>query len=316
MRDFSSSTEQALLLLGRLDGRLLNSPAADIWLARARLKGASILASVASVPIEVKDLQDWICGRTPPPRYSEGLNDPLSIATLVHFALSATESQRDPIARATLNISRQLLDDRREAELWAPDDLVRFGPAWRAVQAMMEAPYPSAALESVAERLIAARDSLTAPVSGGQLLTTADGRQLRLDPRRSDLGWVVAAHVPAALEACGLALRRLPSFVDLPRFPGGDVETLAGQLSVMIGRQARAGLAELDRIEARLRKLPTELPVTKRSKAPLLMRLELAYPGLSKTAVARLLGISHQGATKLVAQVEQLTGGRSAADRI
>ncbi|ANI79536.1 hypothetical protein EP837_03148 [Sphingobium sp. EP60837] len=311
MLGFSSSSEQALLLLGRLDGRLANSAAADIWLARARLKGAAMLATVASVPIGVKELQDWICGRTLPPRHSEGLNDPLSIAALVHFALSATESQRDPIARATLNISRLLLDDRKEAELWAPDDLVRFGPAWRAVQALVEAPYPITGLESVAERLIAARSSLAAPVSGGQLLTTADGRQLRLDPRRSDLGWVVAAHVPAALEAAGLALRRFPSFVELPRFPGADVETLTGQLAAMIGRQAQAGLAELDRLETRLKKLPSELQVTKRSKAPLLMRLSLAYPGLSKTAVARLLGISHQGATKLVLQVEQLAEGLS-----
>ena len=303
MLDFSSSREQALLLLGRLDGRLANSPAADIWLARSRLKGAAMLASVASVPISVKELQDWICGRTPPPRYSEGLNDPLSIAALVHFALSASESQRDPIARATLNISRQLLDDRKEAQIWAPDDLVRFGPAWRAVQAIVEAPCSTGGVETVAERLIAAREGLAAPVSGGQLLTTADGRHLQIDPRRSDLGWVVAAHVPAALEASGLTLRRLPSFVDLPRFPSMDVETLAEQLVAMIGRQAREGLAELNRLEARLSRLPKELAVTKRSKAPLLMRLELAYPGLSKTAIARLLGISHQGATKLVSQI-------------
>ncbi|WP_037469291.1 hypothetical protein [Sphingobium herbicidovorans] len=308
MLDFSSSPGEALLLLGRLDGRLANSPAADIWLARARLKGAAMLATVASVPIGVKDLQDWICGRTPPPRHSEGLNDPLSIAALVHFALSATESSRDPIARATLNVSRRLLDDRKEAEVWAPEDLIRFGPAWRAVQALVEAPYPSASLEGVAERFIAAREGLAAPISGGQLLTTADGRQLRLDPRRSDLGWVVAAHLPTAFETAGLTLRRLPSFVDMPRFPGADVGVLTMQLTAMIGRQAKAGLADLDRIEARLRKLPQELQVTKRSKAPLLMRLGLAYPGLSKVAVARLLGISHQGATKLIAQVEHAAG--------
>ncbi len=303
MLDFSTSAEQAFLLLGRLDGRLVNSPATDIWLARARLKGAAALASVASVPITVKELQDWICGRTLPPRHSEGLNDPLSIAALLHFALSASDSQRDPIARATLNISRQLLDDRNEAEIWAPGDLVRFGPAWRTVQTLVEAPYPASDIKVVAERLIAAREGLAAPVSGGQLLTTADGRKLQIDPRQPDLAWVVTAHVPAALEASGLTLRRLPSFVDLPRFPAMEVPILAGQLVGMIHRQALQGLAELDRLEGRLKKLPEELPVTKRSKAPLLMRLELAYPGLSKTAVARLLGISHQGATKLVMQL-------------
>lgn len=306
MRDFSSSTEHALLLLGRLDGRLCNSPAADIWLARARLKGAAALASFASVPIGVTDLQNWICGRTPPPRHSEGLNDPLSIAALFHFALSATDGD-DPIVRATLNISRTLLDDRKEADLWAAEDLVRFGPAWRMAQMLLEAPYPTASFHAIAQRLIDARASLDTPVTEGQLVTTVDGRQWRIEPRRFDMGWILACHLPGAFTATGLSLRRLPSLVALPRFLPDNADLLTGQIAAMVARQAGQGLTELDRLEAKLAHLPAELTVTRRSKAPLLMRLELAYPGLSKTAVARLLGISHQGATKLVAQVEKLT---------
>ncbi|WP_313804516.1 hypothetical protein [Sphingobium sp.] len=307
MRDFSSSADHALLLLGRLDGRLCNSPATDIWLARARLKGAATLASFAGVPISVADLQNWICGRTPPPRHSEGLNDPLSIAALFHFALSATHGA-DPIARATLNISRTLLDDRKEAGLWAPEDLVRFGPAWRTAQMLLEAPYPAATVQAIAQRLIDARTSLDTPVSAAQLVTSADGRQWRIEPRRFDMGWVLACHLPGALMAAGLSLRHLPSLVDLPRFLPDDPSLLADRIVTMIARQAGQGLIELDRLEATLARLPEELRVTRRSKAPLLARLALAYPGLSKMAVARLLGISHQGATKLVAQMERLTG--------
>ena len=309
MRDFSSSSDQALLLLGRLDGRLLNSPAADIWLAQARLKGAAALASFAGIPVSVRNLQDWICGRTAPPRHSEGLNDPFSIAALFHFALSATEGHGDPIARATLNVSRSLLDDRKEADLWAPEDLVRFGPLWRMAQMLLEAPYPVASFQTVARRLIEARTSLDMPATEGQLLTTIDGRQLRIEARRFDTGWLLACHLPAALVAAGLALRPLPSLVDLRRFLPDDPEALAGHMATMIARQAGQGLVELDRLEAKLAQLP-QLPVTRRSKAPLLIRLELAYPGLGRTAIARLLGISHQGATKLVAQVERLTEGR------
>lgn len=296
-------------MLGRLDGRLVNSPAADIWLARSRLKGAALLASSAAIPITVTELEDWICGRRPPPRHSEGLNDPLSVAALVHFALSASGAEHDPVARATLNMSRTLLDDRKEAELWAPEDLVRFGPVWRTVQEALEAPYPTATLEAVADRLIAVRAQLEAPVTAGQLLTTVDGRQFQLDPRRSDLGWVIACHLPVALRSCGLALRNLPSFVDLGRFLVNDRDMLVQQLTVMIARRAVEGLRELDRIERRLSLMPSDLGVTKRSKAPLLMRLELTYPGLSRTAAARLLGISHQGVTKLMAQISLATGG-------
>ncbi|WP_375195991.1 hypothetical protein [Sphingobium sp.] len=310
MRDFSSSADHALLLLGRLDGRLVNSPAADIWLARARLRGAATLAGFAGVPVSVRDLQDWICGRTPPPRHSEGLNDPLSIAALFHFALSATGGHCDPLARATLNISRTLLDDRKEADLWAAEDLVRFGPSWRMAQMLLEAPYPTATLHSIAQRLIDAQASLDAPATEGQLVTTADGRQWRIEPRRFDTAWLLGCHLPAALAASGLILRPLPSLVELPRFVPGDAAVLAEHMAGMIARQAGQGLIELDRLEAKLARLPGELPVTRRSKAPLLIRLELAYPGLSKMAVSRLLGISHQGATKLVEQVQKLTGGR------
>lgn len=66
-----------------------------------------------------------------------------------------------------------------------------------------------------------------------------------------------------------------------------------------------AGLRDLDNLERRLARLPFDIPVTKRSKAPLLVQLEMAYPGLRLPAVARLLGISHQGATKLMRQVQE-----------
>ncbi|WP_037453757.1 hypothetical protein [Sphingobium chlorophenolicum] len=306
MRDFSSSADHALLLLGRLDGRLCNSPAADIWLARARLRGAAALAGCAGVPVSVADLQNWICGRTPPPRHSEGLNDPLSVAALFHFALSAADGH-DAIARATLNVSRTLLDDRKEADLWAPEDLVRFGPAWRTARMLVEAPYPVASFQAVAQRLIDARASLEEPAAEGPLVTTADGRQWRVEPKRFDKGWILACHLPGALAAAGLSLRQLPMLVDLPRFLPEDAGLLAERIAAMVARQARMGLAELDRLEARLARLPAVAGVTRRSKAPLLMRLQLAYPGLGKTAVARLLGISHQGATKLLAQVQGLT---------
>lgn len=307
MGGFSSSSDHAFLLLGRLDGRLAGSAVTDIWLARARLKGATQLARAAGVPIESAELQNWITGRSLPPRHSEGLNDPLSVAALFHFALSATEEGADPVARATLNMSRQLLDDRNEAALWSEQDLVRFGPAWRSVKQMLDAPYPAPDLEAVAERLLEAREALAAPVSEGLLLTTADGRQLRLDAGRADLGWLIGCHLPLALRRAGLAMRLLPSFTALPRFLPDSREVLTAALRDGIVQQAASGLADLDRLEARMRRLPTELMVTKRSKAPLLMRLELAYPGLSKVAVSRLLGISHQGATKLVAQVQTLS---------
>lgn len=309
MRDISYDASHALLLLGRLDGRLATSTVADIWLARARLQGATTLARAAGVPIDTRDLQNWIAGRTVPPRHSEGLNDPLSIAALFHFALSATEDSDDPLSRATINLSRSLLDDREEAALWGGDDLVRFGPVWREAGEALGAPYPSPSFMGIAERLIAVRRKVRLPLGDGILLTTADGRQWRMEVGRSELGWLAACYLPLALQRSGLALRILPSFTDIPRLISGDAEDLAQVLQGNVVKQALEGLRDLDRIERQMARLPADFKVTRRSRAPLLMRLELAYPGLSRVAVAQLLGISHQGATKLVAQVRALGVG-------
>lgn len=64
---------------------------------------------------------------------------------------------------------------------------------------------------------------------------------------------------------------------------------------------------ELDRLERPLAQFPVLLPVTRRGKAPLHLRLELAYPGLRVPAIARLLGISPQGSAKLAQQVHART---------
>jgi hypothetical protein len=295
----------ALLLLGRLDGRLQHSPAADLWLARARLHGAVTLAHLAGVPISLGDLQDWICGRSPPPRHSEGLNDPLSVAALFHLALDATDAvpvRQDPVSIATRNVLRTLLDDRSQAETWGGADLVRWGPAWRTLTAETALPYPAATLTAVADRMFvlwSAGDTAAALPGTAPLVTTADGRQLQLPPAAPDSAWAVAAQLPAALHAAGLTLRPLPSFTTLPRFRPATADALAATLVGGIARTAARGLAELDRLERAVTQLPAQLGVTRRSKAPLLARLDLIYPGLTLPAVARLLGISPQGAVKV-----------------
>jgi hypothetical protein len=302
------SASLALLSLGRLDGQLVHSPAADLWMAQARLEGASLLAGQAGVPVPVSALQDWVCGRTAPPRHSEGLDDPLSMAALFHFALSAVDVGRDPIARATLNLSRTLLDDRAEADLWAPDDLLRFGPLWREAQERLTAPYPSPGVLPLAERLLDTRARLSAPCAAAPIVTSADGRQLAFAGRSFGIGWVLACHLPAAMVAAGLTWRALPHLAQLPRLWPDDPRALSIAIDDMIGRQAAAGLKALVAFEKAVQRLPDTGTVTQRSRLPLLMRLLLVYPGLSRTAVARLLGISHQGATKLLFQANALQG--------
>lgn len=292
--------QAALLLLGRLDGRLQNSPWADIWLARARLQGAATLANLAGAPISIADLQDWICSRTPPPRASEGLNDPVSVAAVFYLAIEANAEAQDPIARATLNVLRTVLDDRSEAEVWAGSDLTYFGPAWRHARIEAQAPYPSPSLRSVAERIAVMLKAIVVADQAAVNVTTIDGRTLTLDPRSRDRAWLVASHVPAMLRRAGLTLGTLPSLVLLPKFASHDVGALTEVITRSLLAACKAGLKDLDWLE---RHGPKALAAaaTRRSRAPLLARLALAYPGLRPPAVARLLDVTPQGARKLLA---------------
>jgi len=165
------------------------------------------------------------------------------------------------------------------------------------------APLPSSGFLALTERLITVHRDLGLHAGAGRSVLTADGRRLDIDPRTFDTVWVLGTLLPRAYVAAGLTLRALPSLVGLPRFLPEDPGILAGELQMRTLDAARSGLEELDRLERALLRLPADIKVTKRSKAPLLARIQLAYPDLRVPAVARLLGISPQGAAKVLAQV-------------
>lgn len=295
--------DDGLLLLGRLDGRLHSSACADIYLARARLTGAAALAGLAGVPISVRDLQAWIAGRSPPPRASEGLNDPVSVAAIFHLALSRDEDAQDPIARATLNVLRSILDDRAEAETYGRDDLAHFGPLWRQVRAAADAPFPDTDLRAVAERVFELSRLTEQVAADASEVVTIDGRSWELPPRSRDRNWLIAAAMPRMIHRAGFTTRTIPSLSLLPKFLPASPALLAEILAEALGRAARNELHELDTIERAASRLLSDRDFTRRSKAPLLARLQLSYPGLQPAAVARLLKVTPQGARKLLASL-------------
>lgn len=292
---------ETMLQLGRLDGRLRGSPCTDIFLAKARLHGAVALAGLAGVPIDISDLQDWITGRTPPPRASEGLNDPISVAAVFHLAISRDDDSRDPILRATLNALRTVLDDRSAAALWGGDDLAHYGPLWRTVRQQAALPFPKGGLRAIADRVFSIADLTRGGSDDGAEVVTVDGRSLSLPSRARDRNWLIAVAVPKMLFHARVTTRVIPSFVLLPKFLPATPAKLADMMADALAKAVRAGLQELDAIETASADAIDALSVTKRSRAPLLARLQLAYPGLQPKAVAQLLEISPQGARKLLA---------------
>ncbi len=286
----------------QLDGRLHNSTAADIFLARSRLHGAAALAELAGVPVAVRDLIDWITGRSPPPRASEGLNDPISVAAVFHVAIVRDEDAADPITRSTLNVLRTVLDDCAAADMYGRDDLAHFGPLWRIIREAADAPFPSCDLLAVAQRVFDLATITQAAASDASDVVSIDGRSWDLPPRSRDRNWLIATAVPRLLHRAGFTTRVHPALVLLPRFLPPSPRDLAEFMAAGLARQAAAGLRELAAMERDVARLSDDR-ATKRSKAPLLARLQLVYPGLQPPAVARLLNVTPQGARKLLKAV-------------
>ncbi|MDF0491365.1 hypothetical protein PX554_24930 [Sphingomonas sp. H39-1-10] len=292
--------DDTMLLLGRLDGRLHSSTCADIFLARSRLEGAVALAGLAGVPIDVRSLQDWIAGRSPPPRAPEGLNDPISVAAVFHLAISRDEDTRDPVLRATLNVLRSVLDDRIEAEAYGRDDLAHFGPMWRTIREAADAPLSPPGLFGIAKRVFELSALTETGQEAGYEVVTIDGRSWDLPPRARDRNWLIATTVPRLLQQARLTTRVIPSLILLPKFLPPSPASLAETMMTALHKAVDSALLDLDRIERSIAAARSS-DVTKRSKAPLLSRLLMSYPGLQPRAVATLLNVTPQGARKLLA---------------
>ena len=266
-----------MMRLGRLDGRLQNSPCTDIYLARSRLDGAAQLAGLAGVPIRIEDLQNWIAGRSPPPRATEGLNDPISVAAVFHIALSRDEDDRDPIARAALGRLRTVLDDRAEAETYGRSDLAYFGPLWKRVREAADAPFPRRDLHSIASRVFEIAALIKDRAADGVGIVSIDGREMVLPPRSRARNWLFASIMPRLLHRSGITLRTIPSLILLPKFLPPSPAALVPVLIDALRKAVDAGLRDLDEIERLVRQI-SEGPATKRSKAPSSRAFKLLIP--------------------------------------
>ena len=269
------------------------------------------MATLAGTPIRVRDLQDWISGRTPPPRASEGLNDPVSVAAVFHFALSRDENVHDPILAATLNTLRTLLDDRAAAEMWGSGDLAYFGPMWRTVREQAEAPFHRRGLLAVAERTFEIAEITRSPDAEQSDIILADGRKVSLAARGRDRLWVIATALPLMLYGAGITTRIIPSLILLPKFLPESPNALVDAMFAALEKLVFPALRDLNSLERRLVTTLAGLDATQRSHAPLLARLLLAYHGLRPNALAQLVGITPQGARKLLDRIS----GRSRAVR-
>lgn len=303
------------LKLGRLDGRLQNSPCTDIWLARARLNGAAELARLAgSLRMPVAEFQNLMAGRTLPPRVQKDLNGAIPVAAVFHIALSRDESILDPVAGATLNILRTVLVRRANPNVRSKFDMLSFGPMWQRVRDATDAPLARRDLQGIAERVLEISEIISRfPVAEADV-TSLDGRKMSLQLQGCPPTCLIGAEMPRLLRRAGLTLRNLPSLVLLPSLLPASSEELANVLLGALDKSVSHGLRDLNAIELAMHRAKKRFK-NKRSKAMLFDRLDIAYPGLTALAAERLLGINKKTARKLAKPVTTEAGSRTECDQ-
>jgi hypothetical protein len=295
--------DTAFLALGRLDGRLTHSPAAQPWLIKARLEGAAIAACNAGVPVAACDLEAWISGRRNPPRAAEGLNDPMSVAAVVYYYFTTLEQSRATNDMAVARLLRQILDHESEAHTWAGTDLVHYGPLWRALSKLVDAPGLEPTISSVAGRMHEmARVAIKAEGRRQIAATAYDGRQFVI-AQDDSRAWLVSLMVPRLLWRAGITNNVIPSLVPAMRFLDGGVADFAAMLQQCIREKVYDGNKALAAMERKIAGFDQLYRRTARSRLRLAAELGLALPSLSRQKLAIAVNFTPAGAGYILRQL-------------
>jgi hypothetical protein len=295
--------ETAFLTLGRLDGRLTHSPAAQPWLINARLEGTAIAACNAGVPLTASDLESWISGTRNPPRAKEGLNDPVSVAAVVYYYFMTLERSHAANDKAVARLLRSILNHKGEAEIWAGTDLIHYGPLWRVLSRLADAPGLDPTISSVAERMYEMiRVAIKAEGRRQIAATTYDGREFVIsqdDPR----AWLISIMVPRLLQRAGITSNLIPSLIPTIRFLDGGAMGFAAKLQECICQKVAAGNKALTVMERKIAGFDKSYRRTARSRLLMAAKLGLALPSLSRQKLAIAVNSTPAGAGYLLKQL-------------
>lgn len=293
----------ALLMLGRLDGRLTHSPARTAWLIRARLEGAAISCGNAGVPTTSDDLEQWIAGTGQPPRTSEGLNDPLGIAAIVHFFFDTVEAGTAREDQTVRRLLASLFDSQAQGEAWAGADVVRYGPLWRSLRKLADEPGLEPTLTAVGARLMQMGRLATKAQASAQILVAfQDGHDIRFT-RDEPRCWLLTMMVPLLLHRAGLTVNLLPSLVPKQRLLCASAAEWAEVVSVCIAAEASLALKTLSANERRILGVQDKYQRTARSRLAQAAELKVALPSLSRKKLAIALNATPAGAGYLQRQL-------------
>ena len=297
--------QDPFLALGRLDGRLTHSPARTAWSIRARFEGAAIAACNAGVPTDANAIEAWIAGSGMPPRVSEGLNDPLGVAAIVHYFFASLEPGTGSRDRQVRRLLRGLFDSEAEASTWSGADLVHYGPLWNALRKVAEEPGLEPSLTSIAGRLAQMARLVTRVADHTELVATLpDGQAVKFG-RDHPRAWLVLTMVPVILQRSGLSANLLPSLIPRHKFLCSSVAEWRDLLTECLARQAPAAASALERLEREMAQLNERYRRTSRSRLTDAAELRVALPSLTRNKLAVAVNATPAGAGYLMRQLER-----------
>ena len=297
--------QDPLLALGRLDGRLTHSPARTAWSIRARFEGSAIAACNAGVPTDANAIEAWIAGSGPPPRASEGLNDPLGVAAIVHYFFASLEPGSGSRDRQVRRLLQGLFDSEAEASSWSGADLVHYGPLWRALRKIAVEPGLEPCVGSIAERLVQMGRLVTRAADHSELIATLPNGRVITFERDHPRAWLVLAMVPALLLRSGLSANLLPSLVPRHKFLCSSVAEWRDRLAECLSQQAPLAARTLERMEREMALVHARYRRTARSRLADAAELRVALPSLTRNKLAIAVNATPAGAGYLMRQLER-----------
>ena len=295
--------------LGRLEGRLHNSPSRLSWLLATRIRGVAFSAENAGVPVDTDDVRQWFSGLRFAPRYLEGLNDPISVSTVAHFYLQSLldiPDDENTIANAKLSA---VCDLKKWALEWSPQEYRIYDKLSRAVAkstSRLGIGTSISRVSNVCAKALTLADQLGRKISERQSQPIAPELV-----RSTPIAWMVSTRIPCLLVRAGIVGCAMPSLIPSLRFTDLVADRIERAILARLATEVSFGLKELDRLEKERALLNEHPAFTKRSRIYAAADIMQALPRIRNKPLARTLGITPQGAGYLITQMRELTGQRA-----
>jgi hypothetical protein len=274
-----------------------------------RIRGVAYSAENAGVPVDSDDVRQWFSGQQLTPRHLEGLNDPISVATVAHYYLQSLSDIHDSENKIASSKLSEVCDHRKWAMEWSIEEYRIYEKLNKAVIKSTSKLELGTSISRVAQGCVKAlqhADQLSRKICAGQGQPTA----FELG-RSTPIAWMVAMRIPCLLVRAGIVGCSMPSLIPSLRFTDLASDRVERAILARLATEVSFGLKELDRLERERAQLNDTPSLTKRSRMHAAADIMQVLPRIRREPLAKSLGITPQGAGYLITRMRELTARRN-----